>query len=77
MASRKDQVVHATNAKNKDILTLSGGTLGVITRSKARTLSTVLSILPSTLPKDQQRPRHKLLITLASLRAPREESRVL
>ncbi|KAM1563343.1 hypothetical protein ACFX10_037772 [Malus domestica] len=45
IASRKDQAIHATNMKNKGILATSGGTLGVTTRRKEITLSTV----PSTL----------------------------
>ncbi|XP_048430980.1 uncharacterized protein LOC108866641 [Pyrus x bretschneideri] len=69
MASRKDQVVPATNAKN-NILAVSGGTLGVTTQSKAR----VISVIPSILPNEQEHPSHEPVITLTSLRAPKEES---
>ncbi|KAM2165391.1 hypothetical protein ACFX1R_039544 [Malus domestica] len=51
-----------------------GGTLGITTRSKARAFSVVPSTPTSTLPKEQENPRHEPLITLASLKAPREES---
>ncbi|KAM2947690.1 hypothetical protein FF1_034798 [Malus domestica] len=74
MASGKIQVVPATNAKNKNIITAIGGTLGITTRSKAKTLSAMLSTPTSILLEEQEHPRHELLITLASLRAPREES---
>ncbi|KAM2437185.1 hypothetical protein ACFX1W_014323 [Malus domestica] len=47
---------------------------GVITRSKARALSAASSTPTSTLPKEQEHPRHEPVITLASLRAPRKES---
>ncbi|KAM1444581.1 hypothetical protein ACFX2I_040714 [Malus domestica] len=74
MASMKDQAVPATNTTNKGILALSGGTFGVTTRSKAITLSTVPSTSSSTLSKEQEHPRYEPVITLASLRVPREES---
>ncbi|KAM1400490.1 hypothetical protein ACFX2F_027760 [Malus domestica] len=74
MASRNDQAVPANNTKNKGILAASGGTLDVTTLSKARTLSAVLSTPPSTLPNEQEHPRHEPVITLALLKAPREES---
>ena len=74
MASRKDQDVLATNAKNKNILTASGGTLGVITRSKAKALSAVPSTPTSTQPNEQEHPRHEPVITLASFKALREKS---
>ncbi|KAM1066871.1 hypothetical protein ACFX2B_021979 [Malus domestica] len=74
MASRKDQVVPITKTKNKNILAASGGTLGVTTQSKARALSAVPFTPTSTMPKKQEHPTHEPMITLASLRAPREES---
>ncbi|KAM1621541.1 hypothetical protein ACFX1S_020206 [Malus domestica] len=74
MASKKAQVAIATNARNKSIITAGGVTSGVITQSKAKALSDASSIPASTLPKEQEHPRHEPLITLASLRAPREES---
>ncbi|KAM2160593.1 hypothetical protein ACFX1X_044175 [Malus domestica] len=70
MTSRKDQVVPATNVENKNIIAVNGGTLGVTSQSKARAFST----LPFNLLKEQEYPRHEPVITLASLRAPREES---
>ncbi|KAB2602789.1 hypothetical protein D8674_003794 [Pyrus ussuriensis x Pyrus communis] len=69
MALRKDQVVPATNAKN-NMLAASGGTLGVTTQSKAR----ALSVVPSILPNEQEHPSHEPVITLTSLRAPKEKS---
>ncbi|KAM2061649.1 hypothetical protein ACFX1T_046685 [Malus domestica] len=74
MASRKVQTVPATNTKNQSVLTASGITLGIITRSKARALSAASSTPTSTLPIEQEHQRHEPVITLASLRAPREES---
>ncbi|KAM2786820.1 hypothetical protein PS2_007668 [Malus domestica] len=74
MASRNDQVVPATNAKNKNIFAANGGTLGITTRSKAKALSAVPSTPTSNLLNEQEHPRHKPIITLASLRAPREDS---
>ncbi|KAM1725062.1 hypothetical protein ACFX11_023437 [Malus domestica] len=74
IASRKDQVVPSTNEKNKNILVASGGTLGDTTRRKAKALSAVPSTPTSTLLKEQKHSRHEPVITLASLRAPMEES---
>ena len=74
MASRKDQVVPATNVKNKNIIASSGGTLGVTIRNKAKELSAILSTPTPNLPKEQEHPRHEPVITLAFIRAPREES---
>ncbi|KAM1861264.1 hypothetical protein ACFX13_013341 [Malus domestica] len=74
MALKKAQVALANNARNKSVITVGGVTSGVTTRSKARALSAASSILASTLPKEQEHLRHEPLITLASLRAPREES---
>ncbi|KAM1912012.1 hypothetical protein ACFX14_000115 [Malus domestica] len=74
MASRKVQAIPATNAKNKSILAISGAILGITTRSRARTLSATSSTSTSALPKEQEYLRHELVITLASLRAPREEN---
>ncbi|KAM1751176.1 hypothetical protein FF1_009271 [Malus domestica] len=74
MASRKAQVVPITNAKNKSVLAAGSATSGITTRSKARALSAVSSTPASTLPKKQKHLRYKPVITLASLRAPREES---
>ncbi|KAM1381764.1 hypothetical protein PS2_033884 [Malus domestica] len=74
MASKKTQVALTTNARNKSVITAGGVTLGVTTRSKARALSTASSIPTSTLPKEQEHPRHEPVITLASLRALRKES---
>ncbi|KAM2876462.1 hypothetical protein COP2_019455 [Malus domestica] len=74
MASRKDQVVPAINANNKNIFAASGGTLGVITRSNARAISAMFSTPTLTLPKEQEHLRHEPVITLAALRIPREES---
>ncbi|KAM1471167.1 hypothetical protein EV1_041261 [Malus domestica] len=59
---------------NKNVFAASGGTSGVTTRSKARALSTVSSTPTSTLPKEQEHPRHEPMITLASLRAPKKEN---
>ncbi|KAM1624947.1 hypothetical protein COP1_023001 [Malus domestica] len=74
MASKKAQVVLAANARNKSVITAGGVTSGVTTRSKARALSAASSTPTSTLPKEQEHPRHEPVITLASLRAPRKES---
>ncbi|KAM1873684.1 hypothetical protein ACFX13_007490 [Malus domestica] len=70
MASRNDQAIPTTNAKNKNILVASGGTLGVTTQSKTIALFAVSSILS----QEQEHPRNEPVITLASLRASREES---
>ncbi|KAM1079610.1 hypothetical protein ACFX2B_014156 [Malus domestica] len=74
MASKKAQVVLAANARNKNVITADGVTSGVITRSKAIALFAASSTPTSTLPKEQEHPRHEPVITLASLRAPRKES---
>ena len=74
MASRKDQVVPATKAKNKNILAASSDISSITTRSKARALFAAASTPASTLPEEQEHLRHEPVITLASLRAPREES---
>ncbi|KAM1575822.1 hypothetical protein ACFX10_032216 [Malus domestica] len=74
MASRKAQAVPTTNAKNKSILAAGGAISGIITRSKAKALSAFSSTPASTLPKEQEHPRHEPVITLALLRALREES---
>ncbi|KAM2504280.1 hypothetical protein PS1_038218 [Malus domestica] len=74
MASRKAQAVPTTNTKNKSILAAGGAISGIITRSKARALVASSSTPTSTLPKEQEYPRYEPVITLASLRAPREES---
>ncbi|KAM2783192.1 hypothetical protein COP1_012704 [Malus domestica] len=71
MASRKAQTVPATGAKNKSVLVTSGVTLGITTRSKARATSAASFTSASTLPREQEHPRHEPLITLAS---PRGES---
>ncbi|KAM0963141.1 hypothetical protein ACFX19_022579 [Malus domestica] len=74
MASRKAQTILATDAKNKSVLVASGVTLGITTRSKARATSAASFTSASTLPREQEHPRHEPVITLASLRAPRGES---
>ncbi|KAM2645654.1 hypothetical protein EV1_019178 [Malus domestica] len=74
MASKKVQAVLTTNVKNKSVITACGVTSGVTTRSKARALFAASSTPASTLSKEKEHPRHELMITLASLRAPREES---
>ncbi|KAM1180455.1 hypothetical protein ACFX13_019873 [Malus domestica] len=74
MASRKAQAVPVTNVKNKSILTAGDVTSGITTRSKAKALSIVSSTPTSTLSKEQKHPRHEPVITLALLRAPREEN---
>ncbi|KAM1690708.1 hypothetical protein ACFXTH_032460 [Malus domestica] len=74
MALKKAQVVLTTNARNKSVITACGITSGVTTRSKAIALSATSSTLTLTPPKEQEHLRHELVITLASLRAPREES---
>ena len=74
MASRNDQVVPATKVKNKNILAASGDTSGITTRSKAKALFAATSTPALTLPKGQEHPRHEPVITLASVRALREES---
>ncbi|KAM0989301.1 hypothetical protein ACFX11_013274 [Malus domestica] len=74
MASRKTQTVPATGAKNKSVLVARGVTLGITTRSKARATSAASFTSASTLPREQEHPRHEPLITLASPKAPRGES---
>ncbi|KAM2609243.1 hypothetical protein TB1_037480 [Malus domestica] len=74
MASRKAQAVPTTNAKNKSIIAAGGAISGIITRSKARALAASSSTPASTQSKEQEHPRHEPVITLASLRASREES---
>ncbi|KAM2686113.1 hypothetical protein EV2_009045 [Malus domestica] len=74
MASKKAQVVLATNARNKSVITAGGVTSGVTTRSKARALFAASSTPASTPLKKQEHMRHELVIILASLRAPRKES---
>ncbi|KAM1019339.1 hypothetical protein ACFX13_041426 [Malus domestica] len=74
MASRKGQTVPTTGAKNKSVFVASGVTLGITTRSKARATSAASFTSASTLPREQEHPRHEPLITLASPRAPRGES---
>ncbi|KAM2898535.1 hypothetical protein COP2_008059 [Malus domestica] len=74
MASKKAQVVLATNARNKSVIIAGSVTSGVITRSKARALSAASSTPASTPPKEQEHLRYEPVITLASLRAPRKES---
>ncbi|KAM2685923.1 hypothetical protein EV2_008878 [Malus domestica] len=74
MVSKKAQVVLAADVRNKSVITARGVTLGIITRSKAKALSAASSAHASTPPKAQKHPRHKPVITLASLRAPREEN---
>ncbi|KAM1620290.1 hypothetical protein ACFXTN_017278 [Malus domestica] len=74
MASRKAQAVPTTNTKNKSILATGGAISGIVTRSKARALVASSSTPTSTLPKEQEYPRYETVITLSSLRAPREES---
>ncbi|KAM1702488.1 hypothetical protein ACFXTN_025623 [Malus domestica] len=68
------QAVPTINAKNKNILAASGGTLGITTRSKAIALSTMPSTPTSTLQKEQEHSRLEPMITLAYLRALKEES---
>ncbi|KAM1692227.1 hypothetical protein ACFX2K_031869 [Malus domestica] len=60
MASRKAQTAPAI-----------GVTLGITTRSMARATSATSFTSASTLPREQEHPKHEPLITLASLRAPR------
>ncbi|KAM2157056.1 hypothetical protein ACFX1R_042674 [Malus domestica] len=74
MASRKGQIVPTTGAKNKSVFVASGVTLGITNRSKARATSAASFTSASTLPREQEHPRHEPLITLASPRAPRGES---
>ncbi|KAM0964110.1 hypothetical protein TB2_022685 [Malus domestica] len=74
MASKKAQVVLATNARNKSVIIVGGITSSVTTRSKAIAISATSSALASTPPKEQEHLRHEPVITLASLRTPREES---
>ncbi|KAM2668402.1 hypothetical protein EV2_020001 [Malus domestica] len=73
MASKKAQVVLVTNARNKSIIITGGVTSGVTTQSKAIALSAASSTPASTPSKEQEHPRYEPVITLASLRAPREE----
>ncbi|KAM1087941.1 hypothetical protein ACFX2B_013278 [Malus domestica] len=77
MTSRNDQAIPVTNTKNKSILAASGGILGITTRSKARALSAMPSTPTSTLLNEQKHLRHEPMITLASLRAPKEESPIM
>ncbi|KAM0981028.1 hypothetical protein TB2_013881 [Malus domestica] len=74
MASKKAQVVLTANARNKNVITVGGVTSGIITRSKAKTLSAASSTSASTPPKEQEHLKHEPVITLASLKAPRKES---
>ncbi|XP_050160362.1 uncharacterized protein LOC126633865 [Malus sylvestris] len=74
MESKKAQVVLAADARNKSVITARGVTSGIITRCKAKALSAASSAPASTPPKAQGHSRHEPVITLASLRAPREES---
>ncbi|KAM2901558.1 hypothetical protein FF1_007535 [Malus domestica] len=74
MASRKAQVVPTTGTKNKSIIVASSVTLGITTRSKARATFAASFTSASTLPREQEHPRHEPVITLASLKAPRGES---
>ncbi|KAM2695528.1 hypothetical protein EV1_040013 [Malus domestica] len=74
MASKKAQVVLAANARNKSVITAGSVISGVTTRSKVIALSAASSTPASTPPKEQEHLRHKPMITLASLRAPRKES---
>ncbi|KAM1701949.1 hypothetical protein ACFXTN_025145 [Malus domestica] len=74
MASRKAQTTPAIGAKNKSVLVASSVTLSITTRSKARATYAASFTSASTLPKEQEHPRHEHVITLASLRAPRGES---
>ncbi|KAM1604469.1 hypothetical protein ACFX1Z_030948 [Malus domestica] len=74
MASKKAQTVPATGAKNKSVLVTSGVTLGITTRSKTKATSAASFTSASTLPREQEHPRYEPVITLASLRAPGEES---
>ncbi|KAM1645818.1 hypothetical protein ACFXTN_006915 [Malus domestica] len=73
MASMKAQVVPVTNVKNKSIFAAGSVTSSITIRSKARAISAVSSTSASTLPNEHNL-RHKPVITLASLRAPRKES---
>ncbi|KAM1315588.1 hypothetical protein ACFX2F_019332 [Malus domestica] len=75
MASRNDQVVLATNVKNKNILAVNGSTLGVTTGSMARAFSAMPSTTTLTLSNEQEHPRHEPVITLTSLKLSREETR--
>ncbi|KAM2127083.1 hypothetical protein ACFX1R_007025 [Malus domestica] len=74
MASRKAQTVPATGVKNKSVIVARGVTLGITTRSKAKATSATSFTSASTLPREQEHPRHEPLITLASPKAPRGES---
>ncbi|KAM1457435.1 hypothetical protein ACFX2I_034602 [Malus domestica] len=71
---RKVQAILATNAKNKSVIVVSGVISGILTRSKARALFAASSTPTSTLPMKQEHQKHGPMITLASLRASREES---
>ncbi|KAM2292235.1 hypothetical protein ACFXTI_026999 [Malus domestica] len=74
MASRKAQTTPIIGAKNKSVLVASSVTLGITTRSKARATYAASFTSASTLPKEQEHPRHEHVITLALLRAPMGES---
>ncbi|KAM1773933.1 hypothetical protein ACFX12_043367 [Malus domestica] len=74
MASRKAQTIPTTGVKNKSVLITSGVTLGITTRSMTRATSAASFTSASTLPREQEHPRYEPVITLASLRAPGEES---
>ncbi|KAM1100373.1 hypothetical protein ACFX2B_006781 [Malus domestica] len=74
MASKKAQVVLATDARNKSVIMAEGVTSGIITRSKEKALSAASFAPASTPSKAQEHPRHEPMITLASFRASREES---
>ncbi|KAM1920318.1 hypothetical protein ACFX15_024133 [Malus domestica] len=71
---KKGSSYSPTNTKNKNIIAASGGTLGFTTHSKARALFVVPSTPTSTLSKKQEHPRYELVLTLALLRVPMEES---
>ncbi|KAM1600210.1 hypothetical protein ACFXTN_022702 [Malus domestica] len=71
MASRKAQTVPAIGANNKSVLVSSGVTLRITTRSNARATYAASFTSASTLPREQEHPKHEPVITLASLRAPK------
>ncbi|KAM2501700.1 hypothetical protein ACFX1W_032349 [Malus domestica] len=61
MASRKVQAIPATNAKNKSVLTASGVTSDIITRSKARALSYINSTNGASAPEARARDHLSLV----------------
>ena len=73
MASRKDQAVPATKAKNKSVLAAGGDVSGITTlEARQQAISAASSTPASCNSAERTQLRYEPVITLASLRAPRE-----